>query len=151
MKLLGELGSIFKPISDVIGKTITDKDLRMKLISNLEQLDLTGYWDAIRGQLQVNMAEAQHASIFVAGWRPFIGWICGAGLAWNFILLPLLTWGMFFIDTSYLTADDGTRIQMPPELDLTHLIAILTGMLGLSWMRSSERKSGVARSSLAEK
>lgn len=76
--------------------------------------------------------EARHKSIFVAGWRPFIGWICGIGLGLNIIIHPLFLWlnGIFW------------QIPNPPEINAGLLVSILTGMLGMSGIRSFDKKGG---------
>lgn len=89
---------------------------------------------AVMGQLDVNKTEAASTSMFVAGWRPYIGWLCGSGLGYQFLLQPLLAW---------LSLAQGWPV--PPQLELGDLITILTGMLGLSAMRTSEKFRGVAR------
>lgn len=86
-------------------------------------------------QMDVNKAEASHSSIFVAGWRPFVGWVCGLALAYHFILQPLLVF------LSYLS---GIELQLPP-FDMNTLLTILMGMLGLSGLRTFEKTQGVAR------
>jgi len=77
-------------------------------------------------QGEINKIEAQHRTIFVAGWRPFIGWVCGVALAYNFILRDLLVW---FIGPE----------QIPPALQMEHLMTVLIGMLGLGGMRTFEK------------
>ena len=77
-------------------------------------------------QAEINKIEAQHRTIFVAGWRPFIGWVCGVALAYNFILRDLLVW---FIGPE----------QVPPALQMEHLMTVLIGMLGLGGMRTFEK------------
>ena len=77
-------------------------------------------------QGEINKIEAQHRTIFVAGWRPFIGWVCGVALAYNFILRDLLVW---FIGPE----------QVPPALQMEHLMTVLIGMLGLGGMRTFEK------------
>ena len=77
-------------------------------------------------QSEINKVEAQHRTIFVAGWRPFIGWVCGVALAYNFILRDLLVW---FIGPE----------QVPPALQMEHLMTVLIGMLGLGGMRTFEK------------
>jgi len=77
-------------------------------------------------QAEINKIEAQHRTIFVAGWRPFIGWVCGFALAYNFILRDLLVW---FIGPE----------QVPPALQMEHLMTVLIGMLGLGGMRTFEK------------
>ncbi len=77
-------------------------------------------------QSEINKVEAQHRTIFVAGWRPFIGWVCGVALAYNFILRDLLIWLI------------GPE-QVPPALQMEHLMTVLIGMLGLGGMRTFEK------------
>lgn len=77
-------------------------------------------------QGEINKIEAQHRTIFVAGWRPFIGWVCGFALAYNFVLRDLLVW-WFGPETA------------PPALQMEHLITVLVGMLGLGGMRTFEK------------
>jgi hypothetical protein len=77
-------------------------------------------------QAEINKVEAQHRTIFVAGWRPFIGWVCGFALAYNFVLRDMLIW---FIGPE----------QVPPALQMEHLMTVLVGMLGLGGMRTYEK------------
>ena len=77
-------------------------------------------------QGEINKIEAQHRTIFVAGWRPFIGWVCGVALAYNFVLRDLLIWLI------------GPE-QVPPALQMEHLMTVLIGMLGLGGMRTFEK------------
>lgn len=85
-------------------------------------------------QSDVNRVEAASTSLFVAGWRPFIGWVCGSGLAFQFMIGPLATWvsGLF-----------GTSVAFP-QLDLSTLLTLLLGMLGLGAMRTTEKLNKVA-------
>jgi len=89
----------------------------------------------VQGQLAVNAAEAGHPSIFVSGWRPAIGWICGGACAWNWIGLPIAQAALVFC--GYEMALDSA--------DLTEMLPILIGMLGLGGLRTYERVQGVAR------
>lgn len=94
---------------------------------------------AVESQIAIhetNRAEAQHPSMFVAGWRPFIGWTCGFGLAYQFLAQPMLAWGSGIWE-----------IPVPPALDTGTLTTVLTGMLGLAGMRSFEAFKGTKRSS----
>ena len=77
----------------------------------------------IEMQTAINEMEAKHRTIFVAGWRPFIGWVCGIALAYNFIIRDMLVW--------YMGAATA-----PPALQMEHLMTVLIGMLGLGGMRS---------------
>jgi len=87
-------------------------------------------------QMEVNKAEAEHQSVFVAGWRPAIGWIGAMGLGFQFVIRPLLQWGMIVFEF-------GDEVPELPRLDLSELITILGGMLGLGAMRTREKEKGV--------
>lgn len=99
----------------------------------LFKLQQSGELAAIAGQLDINKVEAANPSVFVSGWRPFVGWVCGLGLVYSFIGQPLLAWGSVNWD-----------FAIPPVLDLGTLITILGGMLGLSGLRTAEKINGVA-------
>lgn len=90
------------------------------------------------GQINVNAAEASHKSIFVAGWRPFVGWVCGFGLLYASVIEPL----MRFI----ATVNDYTGTF--PVLDTTITMQVLIGMLGLGVMRTKEKQDGTHKNSL---
>jgi len=83
-------------------------------------------------QTKINEAEAQHRSIFVAGWRPFIGWICGIAMAYNFILRDLIIFAM-------------GKDFVPPALQMDHLMTVLMGMLGLGAFRTYEKIKNVSK------
>ena len=91
-------------------------------------------------QLAVNTQEAQHASLFVAGWRPFIGWVCGIAFTWAFLVYPILE----------LLISVGWNIPhyMLPELDTSDMLTVLMGMLGIGGLRTFEKLKGVERNSL---
>ena len=91
------------------------------------------------GQMQINEQEAQHSSLFVAGWRPFVGWTCGVALAYHFIIQPLANWGAFLA---------GADLEGMPEMDMGELMTVLLGMLGLGGMRSYEKRNHVAQQAL---
>ncbi len=90
------------------------------------------------GQINVNATEASHKSIFVAGWRPFVGWVCGFGLLYASVIEPL----MRFI----ATVNDYTGTF--PVLDTTITMQVLLGMLGLGLMRTKEKEKGTHKDSL---
>jgi hypothetical protein len=89
----------------------------------------------VQGQLAVNAAEAGHPSIFVSGWRPAIGWVCGGACAWNWIGLPIAKAALLF---------NGSELSLE-QADLTEMLPILIGMLGLGGLRTYEKAQGVAR------
>ena len=100
----------------------------------LFKLQQSGELATIAGQLEINKVEAANPSLFVSGWRPFVGWICGFGLLYSFIGQPLLSWASVNFD-----------FAIPPVLDLGTLLTVLGGMLGLGGLRTFEKISWVDR------
>jgi len=86
----GLLKAALGPILDGVLRLIPDKGERARAKEMFEGQMLNAMTSLVQGQLEINKTEAQHGSIFVAGWRPFIGWVCGMSLVWNFIIQPLL-------------------------------------------------------------
>lgn len=83
-------------------------------------------------QTAVNAIEAQSASLFIAGWRPFVGWICGLGLAYGGLIQPVGSW------LSLLAG-----IPSPPVVDTGAMVTVLIGMLGMGGLRTYEKKAGI--------
>lgn len=102
----------------------------------------------ITAQLDVNKAEAQHKSIFVAGWRPWIGWVGGVAMAYQFVLYPLLLWVWALWGPVH---GDGTPIEPPPVINTDALWTVITGMLGIGAMRSFDKSKGIATDSIKNK
>lgn len=88
----------------------------------------------MQGQVDINKAEAQSGNAFQAGWRPFIGWVCGFGLAYQYLVRPGLSW-------IAMNALGWTEL---PSLDISQLMALLVPMLGLGVYRTIEKVKGVA-------
>ena len=121
------LGAVSELASTVIGKIWPDK-------TEAEKQQLAAAVMVVQGQLDVNKAEAGNPSVFVSGWRPAIGWVCGAACAWNWVGLPMAKLGL---------ALGGVEITLEPA-DISEMMPILLGMLGLSGFRSYEKVKGVA-------
>ena len=102
---------------------------------------LAGLMAIVQGQLEINKTEAQHSSVFVAGWRPAVGWVCGMALAWNFVVYPITQWVAFLY---------GVDLYNMPKLDAGELMTVLLGMLGLGGYRTYEKRLGVARGALGK-
>jgi hypothetical protein len=114
---------------DIIGRVWPDK-------TEQEKAELALVVATVQGQLAVNQQEAQHPSVFVSGWRPAIGWVCGGACAWNWIGLPISQAALVFF---------GYEVALD-QADLTEMMPILIGMLGLGGLRTYEKVTGVARS-----
>ncbi len=127
------IGTILDAIKSPLDKLIPDKNARQKFDHELEMALL----QAGLAQAQINKVEAQHPSVFVAGWRPFIGWVCGLALAWHFMGFDIANWLRlaFFPD-----------MPAPPALNGTEtLVTVLLSMLGLGGLRTVEKLKGVSR------
>ncbi len=119
----------------LLDKLIPDKDARAKAQAELLRAAQDQEFQLALGQLKVNEAEAQNANVFVSGWRPAVGWVCVAGLTYNFVLYPLLIW---------LVAAAGLTFT-PPPVFAENLMELVLGMLGLGALRTAEKWKGVAR------
>jgi len=134
MGILGSiLGDLIKPVTDIIGEVVVDKDkkkeLEYKVQELLDKADAR-YHEQMMGQIEVNKQEAAHASIFVAGWRPAIGWISAAGIGYTFVLAPFIE----FISRSVFGYDG-----VMPMPDTGQLMALVTAMLGVAGLRSFDK------------
>ena len=122
------LGSLIGPATQLLDKVIEDKDEKNRIAFELSTMADRHAQEALKGQLEINKVEAAHKSLFVAGWRPFIGWVAGIGLLYNVLLSPILD---IWFDV--------------PEVDPAILTSTLMGMLGLGAMRTDEKKNNVSR------
>jgi len=139
------LGGIVSTVADLIDNLHTSDKERLDAEIELRKLGIEEARieaDLIQGQQIINQAEAQHASIFVAGWRPAIGWIGAASLAYQFLLYPLLIWGWSGLQAAGWVPQN---LAPPPMLEADALWVILTSMLGIAGMRSFEKVKRVAR------
>ena len=134
--MLGLISAIMPSVMDVAGRFLpedrekraaAEREIQAKLTDSLAQVDLA--------QLGINKVEAAHRSMFVAGWRPFIGWTCGVALMYTYVLQPILVFGL---------AQSGYLVDLP-RMDLGELMPVLMGMLGLGGLRSWEKVKGVAK------
>ena len=115
-------------------------DAKLKLMELAQKGELAALDAEMKlalGQLEVNKAEAASGSLFTGGWRPAVGWICAAGLAYEFLFAPLLPW--------LLLALAGKQLPPLPDLPMETLMTLLLGMLGLGGLRTVEKVKGVAR------
>jgi hypothetical protein len=141
--MLGDLiKSMIGPIVGPLIDRIPDPNERARAKEQIEAQMLAAMTSLVQGQLEINKQEAQHKSLFVAGWRPSVGWVCSLALAWNFIFQPLLSWVFF----SY-----GLDLQDAPTLDTGELTTILLGMLGLGGLRTYEKRLNVASDNMGKK
>lgn len=138
-------GPVFESVNLIIDKIWPDKE-KYALERQKAELELLRFTQSERmqdkanevalavAQMDINKVEAASSSVFVSGWRPFIGWVCGISFAYVFFVGPLIT----AISVSY-----GHNFVLPP-IDIDKMIYILGGILGLGGLRTFEKVKGVA-------
>ena len=128
--------SLLPAVTDVIGRFLpedkekraaAEREIEKQLATHLAKIDLA--------QLEINKQEATHRNIFVAGWRPFIGWSCGIAMCYAYIIQPI---------TIFVLAQTGNLVSLP-TLDLSEMMPVLLGMLGLGGLRSFEKYKKISK------
>lgn len=132
---IGAVARLASSVATLADDLFTSDEERLKLRIQEQQIAA----DIAQGQMAVNAAEAQHKSLFVAGWRPAVGWIGAAALAYQFLLYPLLVWVWHLLQTAGVIPADALY---PPVLPDETLWVILSGMLGIGGMRSFDKSKG---------
>jgi len=130
------LQSLIGPVTGLLDKFIEDKDQKAMLAHELATMADKQANSIALAQIEVNKMEAASGSIFKGGWRPFIGWVCGIAFAYHFVLQPLIVFGV--------TAA-GVDIPALPEFDMSTLLTVLGGLLGLGTLRTYEKSKGLSK------
>ena len=128
--------ALIAPVTSLLDKFIEDKDQKNKLAHEIATMAEKQSHEANMIQAETNKEEAQHRSVWVAGWRPFIGWVCGFALAWHFVLSPVV---LFF------AAWFNVVLPALPSFDMGSLMTVLMGMLGLGGLRTFEKTKGLTK------
>jgi hypothetical protein len=134
----GVLDVLIGPVSAILDKFIPDADKKMQAkleLAKLADAAASREHDEMMGQIATNTEEAKHGTMFVAGWRPFIGWTGGVGLAYSFVVEPIMSW-VAKVGFGYV----GTF----PAVDTSSLMVLVTGMLGFGGLRTYEKFKGVS-------
>ena len=134
--MLDLLGKLVDPVSNILDKVVEDKDQKAKLAHEIATMAERHAQELARGQIETNKEEAKSRNIFIAGWRPFVGWTCGLALFWHFLGLPV---------TLFVTGWFDLQHPPLPEFDMQSLMTVLLGMLGLGGMRTFEKFKGVSK------
>ncbi len=128
-------------VSSIISRVWPDasEENKAKLVLALQQDE--NFTKLMSSQIAVNATEAANPNMFVSGWRPFIGWICGLAMAWVYMIEPIIV---------FIGAATGHPVTNLPTLNSTDMITVLLGLLGMGGLRTFEKVQGVARNSLQE-
>ena len=126
---LDPVTALFEVGSKVLDRVLPDPAQQAAAKLELMKLQQNGELAQITGQMEINKVEAASSSIFVSGWRPSIGWVCGAGFAVQFVIGPLAEWG---------AALAGHPVKFP-QMDTGTMMPLLLGMLGLGGLRTAEK------------
>jgi roadblock/LC7 domain-containing protein len=127
--------ALLPALGTLIDRLIPDRAAAEKAKAEMEQQLVTAANAAAMAQVEVNKVEAGHSSVFVAGWRPSIGWVCAAGLAWAFVVAPVASWALMVM---------GIKAELP-AIQFDHLFELVLAMLGIGGLRTFEKLRGVAR------
>ena len=128
--------ALIGPVTGLLDKVIPDADLKEKLAHEIATMAERSAHESAMAQMEINKAEANHKSLFVAGWRPACGWVTVIALAYHFIAAPLILFGV---------AVAGVEIPELPTFDMDSLMTILLGMLGLGGLRTVEKTRGLTK------
>lgn len=134
--MLPILGALLPVIGTVLDRVIPDEAAKERAKMEMQAALMDAANKGMLAQIDVNKAEAAHRTVFVAGWRPFVGWTCGAALCWHFVLQDLIL---------FAGAWAGHSVPNLPQLDTETLLTVLLGMLGLGGLRSFEKIRGVTK------
>ncbi len=126
------LGPILEVGKTLLDRFIPDPEAKRQAEMELVRMAAEGELKQTIAQLEINAREASHASVFVAGWRPYFGWVGGTAFAYVGILKPLLTW---------IASIKGW--PAPPDIDTDFLWVVVSGLLGIGGLRTMERLKGV--------
>jgi hypothetical protein len=130
------LQSLIGPVTGLLDKFIEDKDQKAMLAHELATMADKQANSIALAQIEVNKMEAASGSIFKGGWRPFIGWVCGIAFAYHFVLQPLIIFGVSVA---------GLDVPELPEFDMSTLLTVLGGLLGLGTLRTYEKSKGLSK------
>jgi hypothetical protein len=134
--LLAAIAPILGKVFGIVDKMVPDKDAAAKAKHEIETM-LVGLQGKLQnGQIEINKIEAAHKSIFVAGWRPAIGWVCALSLGWHFLGYEAASW---------FVVVGGWDVVIPKLGSTDVLMELVLAMLGLAGFRTFEKFKGISR------
>ena len=127
-------------LGTLVDRLIPDKAAAQRAKDDMEAALVKASNEAALAQVEVNKIEAGHSSVFVAGWRPCIGWVCGVALALYYVPMFIIGMGLWV----WACLEAGAMVPRP-ELGVAEIIGLVMAMLGLGGLRTFEKLHGVAR------
>ncbi len=128
--------ALIGPVTTLLDKFIPDADEKAKIAHELATMGEKHAQELALAQIEVNKAEAASGSIFKGGWRPAVGWVCASAFAYHFVLQPILL---------FVVALTGTQLPTLPEFDMSTLLPVLGGMLGIGGLRTYEKQKRLTK------
>ena len=130
------IASLIGPVSGILDKVISDSDMKAKLAHEIATMSDNHAQQALLAQLEINKAEAASGSLFKGGWRPAVGWVCALAFAYHYLLQPLLV---------FILTASGVDLPELPVFDMSTLLTVLGGLLGIGGLRSYEKTKGLTK------
>lgn len=134
--MIGLLSAVLPSVMEVAGRFLpedkekraaAEREIEAQLTTHLAKIDLA--------QLEINKVEAASRSLWVSGWRPAVGWCCVTAMSLNFVVFPL---------ASFVLAQTGHLVELP-TLDMSEMMPVLMGLLGLGGLRTVEKIKQVSK------
>jgi hypothetical protein len=130
--MMWDIPATITAVTGLVNKFVPDRDSQIKLQAELQSKFAEIEAAQLQAQSDTNKIEAASSSVFVSGWRPSIGWVCSAALAWSYILQPIAQWALFMTNVD-------TKLPEIPSGDLFNLTLAMLGMAGWRTMEKIKR------------
>jgi len=128
--------SLIAPVTGLLDKFIEDKDQKAALAHEIATMSQKHAQELNLAQIEVNKAEAQSGSLFKGGWRPAVGWVCAIAFLYHFLLKDIII---------FVCAFAGVEVPDLPDFDMSTLLTVLGGMLGIGGLRTYEKQKGLTK------
>jgi len=137
--MIGLLQNLVEPVTGLLDKFVEDKDQKAALAHEIATMAERHAQELALAQVEVNKAEAASGSVFKGGWRPAVGWICAVAFGYHFVLQPLLVFVLVSFNIIWIHPNDL------PQFDMSSLMTVMMGMLGLGGLRTYEKQKGITK------
>ena len=135
---LSGLGAVADAATGIVNKFMPDKTEVEKLAAAKDMAVIMNEFNLAAGQQSINLEESKSEKWYVAGWRPFIGWVCGVGLLYQFLFMPVMNG---FIKAVLILMGHAGNTMLFVSLDVSTLVSCVGGLLGLGVLRTYEKRT----------